>query len=57
MPRSPAIEQFTDKLRLTLDRLGWSRVQLAQSAGVDKSVAARWTSGLGPTGRTEHRSP
>lgn len=45
MPRSPEIEQFADKLRLTLDRLGWSRVQLAQSAGVDKSVAARGTSG------------
>jgi len=45
MPRSPEIEQFADKLRLTLDRLSLSRVQLAQSAGVDKSVAARWASG------------
>jgi len=45
MPRPPEIEQFADKLRLTLDRLSLSRVQLAQSAGVDKSVAARWASG------------
>ena len=45
MPRSPEIEQFADKLRLTLDRLSLSRVQLAQHAGVDKSVAARWASG------------
>src|SRR5215831_20362983 len=45
MTRPPEIEQFADKLRLTLDRLSLSRVQLAQSAGVDKSVAARWASG------------
>jgi transcriptional regulator with XRE-family HTH domain len=45
MPRPPEIEQFADKLRLALDRLNLSRVQLAQSAGVDKSVAARWASG------------
>jgi transcriptional regulator with XRE-family HTH domain len=45
MPRPPEIEQFADKLRLTLDRLSLSRVQLAQYAGVDKSVAARWASG------------
>jgi transcriptional regulator with XRE-family HTH domain len=45
MPRAPEIAQFADKLRLTLDRLNLSRVQLAQFAGVDKSVAARWASG------------
>lgn len=45
MPRSPAIEQFTEKLGLMCDRLSLSRVQLAHAVGVDKSVAARWASG------------
>lgn len=45
MPRSPAIEQFSEKLILMCDRLSLSRVQLAHAVGVDKSVAARWTSG------------
>jgi transcriptional regulator with XRE-family HTH domain len=45
MPRSPAIEQFTEKLNIMCDRLSLSRVQLAHAIGVDKSVAARWTSG------------
>jgi hypothetical protein len=45
MPRSPAIAQFTEKLSLMCDRLSLSRVQLAYAVGVDKSVAARWTSG------------
>ena len=45
MPRSPTIEQFTEKLNLMCDRLSLSRVHLAQAVGVDKSVAARWTSG------------
>jgi hypothetical protein len=45
MPRSPTIEQFTEKLNLMCDRLSLSRVQLAHAVGVDKSVAARWASG------------
>lgn len=45
MPRSPEIDRFTEKLGIVLDRLSLSRVQLAQLAGVDKSVAGRWASG------------
>ncbi len=45
MPRSSTIEQFTEKLNLMCDRLSLSRVQLAHAVSVDKSVAARWTSG------------
>jgi hypothetical protein len=45
MPRSPTIDQFTEKLNLMCDRLSLSRVQLAHAVGVDKSVATRWASG------------
>jgi transcriptional regulator with XRE-family HTH domain len=45
MPRSPEIERFAQKLGIVLDRLSLSRVQLAQLAGVDKSVSGRWASG------------
>jgi hypothetical protein len=45
MPRAPEIAQFAEKLGIMLDRLSLSRVRLAQSAGVDKSVAGRWASG------------
>jgi transcriptional regulator with XRE-family HTH domain len=45
MPRSSEIDRFDEKLGLMRDRLSLSRVQLAQAAGVDKSVAARWISG------------
>jgi transcriptional regulator with XRE-family HTH domain len=45
MPRSPEIDRFPDKLKIMLDRLSLSRVQLAQLAGVDKSVSGRWVSG------------
>jgi transcriptional regulator with XRE-family HTH domain len=45
MPRSPEIERFAEKLGIVLDRLNLSRVQLAQLAGVDKSVSGRWASG------------
>ena len=45
MPRSSEIDRFGEKLGLMRDRLSLSRVQLAQAAGVDKSVAARWISG------------
>lgn len=45
MTRSIEIDQFTEKLGLIRDRLSLSRVQLAQSVGVDKSVAARWATG------------
>jgi transcriptional regulator with XRE-family HTH domain len=45
MPRSPEIDRFAEKLGIVLDRLSLSRVQLAQLAGVDKSVAGRWASG------------
>jgi len=45
MPRSIEIDRFGEKLGLMRDRLSLSRVQLAQAAGVDKSVAARWISG------------
>jgi transcriptional regulator with XRE-family HTH domain len=45
MPRSSEIGRFGEKLGLMQDRLSLSRVQLAQAAGVDKSVAARWISG------------
>ena len=45
MPRSCEIDRFGEKLGLMRDRLSLSRVQLAQAAGVDKSVAARWISG------------
>ncbi len=45
MPRAPGIPDFTAKLALVLDRLCWSRGQLAQKAGVDKSVALRWAAG------------
>lgn len=45
MPRAPEIAHFAEKLGVMLDRFSFSRVQLAQSAGVDKSVAGRWASG------------
>lgn len=45
MPRSPEIDHFAEKLGVMLDRLSLSRVQLAQLAGVDKSVSGRWASG------------
>ncbi|MGH7047934.1 MAG: hypothetical protein ACREE2_16265 [Stellaceae bacterium] len=45
MPRAPEIAHFAEKLGVMLDRLSLSRVQLAQWAGVDKSVAGRWASG------------
>jgi transcriptional regulator with XRE-family HTH domain len=45
MPRSSEIDRFGEKIGLMRDRLSLSRVQLAQVAGVDKSVAARWISG------------
>lgn len=45
MAKPPCIEDFTRKLALVLDRLSWSRGQLALKAGVDKSVALRWASG------------
>jgi hypothetical protein len=40
MPRAPEIVQFAEKLGVMLDRLGMSRVQLAQAAGVDKLPSA-----------------
>mgnify|MGYP002784949277 FL=1 len=45
MAKAPGIPDFTDKLGLVLDRLNWSRAQLAQRVGVDKSVAQRWAAG------------
>lgn len=45
MARTADIPDFADKLSLVLDRLNWSRSQLAQRVGVDKSVAQRWASG------------
>lgn len=45
MARSPDIADFSAKLGLVLDRLNWSRAQLAQKVGVDKSVAQRWAGG------------
>jgi transcriptional regulator with XRE-family HTH domain len=45
MARAPEIGDFAAKLGLLLDRLNWSRAQLAQRAGVDKSVAQRWVGG------------
>ncbi len=45
MARSPDITDFATKLGLVLDRLNWSRAQLAQKVGVDKSVAQRWAGG------------
>ncbi len=45
MARAPEIADFAAKLGLLLDRLNWSRAQLAQRAGVDKSVAQRWVGG------------
>jgi transcriptional regulator with XRE-family HTH domain len=45
MPRSSEIDRFSEKLSLMRDRLSLSRVQLAQAARVDKSVASRWVSG------------
>jgi transcriptional regulator with XRE-family HTH domain len=45
MARAPEIAEFAAKLGLLLDRLNWSRAQLAQRAGVDKSVAQRWVGG------------
>jgi transcriptional regulator with XRE-family HTH domain len=45
MARSPDISDFATKLGLVLDRLNWSRAQLAQKVGVDKSVAQRWAGG------------
>lgn len=45
MARSPDIPDFAAKLSLVLDRLNWSRAQLAQRVGVDKSVAQRWAGG------------
>jgi hypothetical protein len=50
MPRSPEIDRFAEKLAIVLDRLSLSRVQLAQLAGVDKSVSGRWVSGRGRPG-------
>lgn len=45
MPRSPEIPEFAEKLSVMLDRLSLSRAQLAQLAGVDKSVSGRWAAG------------
>lgn len=45
MPRSPEIDRFAEKLGIVLDRFSLSRVQLAQLAGVDKSVSGRWAAG------------
>lgn len=45
MPRAPDIPDFAAKLGILLDRLNWSRGQVAQRVGVDKSVAQRWVGG------------
>jgi transcriptional regulator with XRE-family HTH domain len=45
MARASNISDFGAKLTILLDRLNWSRGQLAQRAGVDKSVAQRWVRG------------
>lgn len=45
MPRGPEIVDFAGKLRLAMARANLSRAQLAQAAGVDKSVVARWLNG------------
>ncbi|MBR0670785.1 helix-turn-helix domain-containing protein [Neoroseomonas soli] len=53
MPRGPEIDAFAEKLRLLLDRANLSRAQVAQRAGVDKSVVARWLNGaLHPSDHT-----
>jgi hypothetical protein len=41
----PALPGFAARLAILLDRLNWSRGELARRAGVDKSVALRWASG------------
>jgi hypothetical protein len=43
--RPPAVPGFATRLAILLDRLSWSRGDLARRAGVDKSVALRWASG------------
>lgn len=45
MPRSSEIDRFSEKLSLMRDRSSLSRVQLAQAARVEKSVASRCESG------------
>lgn len=45
MARASNIPDFGAKLTILLERLNWSRGQLAQRAGVDKSVAQRWVGG------------
>ncbi len=45
MSRSTEIDRFSEKLNLMRDRLNLSRVQRAQAARVDTSVASRWVSG------------
>ncbi len=50
MPRSPTIEQFTEKLNLMCDRLSLSRVQLAHAVGVDKSGGCALDVGPGTPG-------
>lgn len=45
MARAPDTPDLAAKLGILLDRLNWSRGQLAQRVGVDKSVAQRWVGG------------
>lgn len=45
MQRVVSDSEFAARLTLLLDRLNWSRAQLARKAGVDKSVAQRWVAG------------
>ncbi len=45
MPRVASDSDFAARLAILLDRLNWSRAQLARKAGVDKSVAQRWAAG------------
>jgi transcriptional regulator with XRE-family HTH domain len=45
MQRVVSDSEFAARLAILLDRLNWSRAQLARKAGVDKSVAQRWVAG------------
>jgi transcriptional regulator with XRE-family HTH domain len=52
MQRVAFDSDFASKLVILLDRLNWSRAQLARKAGVDKSVAQRWAAGKVVPGET-----
>jgi transcriptional regulator with XRE-family HTH domain len=45
MPKSVDVGDFAAKLVLVVKRLDWSRAQLAQQVGIDKSLAGRWLKG------------